>query len=107
MQNGFARKTTSKRVECGSGVYTFALLEDANAPYAKKTYGNYVIAIELDSVELLHTTKLEAMKSVKNGIAKDFCYNVQYLGDVVVLNSLNKIKSYRYSNDNGKTWFKN
>ena len=104
--NGFRLKPTKNRVECGSGVYAFSKLEDANSPYAKKTYGNYVIAIELHSVEWVKTTKLDAMNETKSGIVSNFSYNVEYLGDVVVLNDLSRINKISVSKDNGRTWNK-
>ena len=94
--NGFQLKQSDYRVECGHGIYSFASMQDANSPYAKKTYGNYLVEFELcNTTQVERTDKVTAMGQTKAGIVKNWIYNISYLGDVVVLNDLSKIRKTR------------
>lgn len=102
LKEGFNLKTGNRR-ESGPGIYSFDKLENANSPYAKKHYGNFIIRIPTEAV-FEDTDKITAMKETKEGIYKNRKYNIPYLGDVTVLYDLPNIENLEYSQDNGKTW---
>jgi hypothetical protein len=93
------------RRESGVGVYSFEDVEDANRPYAKKKYGNYIVRIPIDGIDFEETDKVSAMNETKQGIHKNRVYTIPYLGRVTVLKDFGDKQAYQYSKDNGKTWY--
>ena len=101
-QKGISLKPGNRR-ESGPGLYCLASLGEANQPYPKKTYGNFILRITAD-ITPEETDKITAMEATKAGNYGDRMYDIPYLGNVIVLYSIEKITSIEVSQDNGKSW---